>query len=417
MTEHISLPPEQTGALAPGSLPPVDGAALTAVFRNGEHGYACFRIPSLVRAGDGSLLAICEGRVQNCRDHDRPIRVVCRRSLDNGRTWGQLTVIGENVLGDGEEYIAQNPSPVVDLLDPQYPQGVVFVVFNKTEFSEFKMTEGKGVRRVCVTRSLDHGLTWEPPVDITGQVHRPFNPAYTAVYADAAQRYHHPEDWRQQVSATGHAIQLRGGGPGSPTHGRLFYAASVTVGDRDVYHSQNYAFWSDDHGQSWQVGGISPHEGHNEAMAVELEDGSVMVNIRNYHDGKPVGRRAVVVNTFDQVGDIRFGEHAQDPELIEPTIQASIHRYAFRAETGLGQPGCILFAITDHPSRRENLSVRVSYDDGRTWACKRVIDPGPSAYCDLVVQKDGLVGILYERNYGPEYGICYTSFSLAWLTG
>lgn len=392
----------------------VDGTPLTPVFPNETEGYACFRIPSIVRAGDGSLLAIAEGRVDNCQDHGGPIRVVCRRSVDNGHSWGPLVVIGENCRPDGDEHVAQNPSPVVDRMDPDHPQGVVFVIFNKTEFSEFDIARGKGVRRVFITRSLDHGRTWEPPVDITGQVHRPNHPAYTNIHPDTGQTYTDPHDWRQQVPATGHAIQLRGCEPGHPTAGRLFYTASVTVGDRDVYHSQNYAFWSDDHGKTWQIGGISPHEGHNEAMAVELEDGSVMINARNYRNGRRVGCRAVGVHTFDREGNIHFGAHTEDPDLIEPTIQASIHRYAFQGENGPGQPGCILFAITDHPTRRENLSVRVSYNDGRTWDYKRPIDPGPSGYCDLVVQIDGLVGLLYER---ASSGIFYTSFSLAWLTG
>lgn len=389
----------------------VDGTPLTPVFQPGQDGYACFRIPCIIRAGDGSLVAYAEGRVVGCADFGRPIRVVSRRSLDNGCTWGPLVVVGSNILPDGSEWVAQNPSPVVDTMDPQHPQGVIFVIYNKTEFSEFDIAKNKGVRRVVVSRSLDHGQNWEPPVDITGMVHRPNNPAYTVAYPDAAERYAFPEDWRQQVTATGHGIQLRGGKTSHGTAGRLFFTASVTVGENDVYHSQNYAFWSHDHGQSWQIGGISPVEGLNEAMVVELEDGSVMVNARNYRDGKPVGRRAVMVNTFDECGNVIFGKPYDDPTLIEPTIQASIERYSYASHGGRSR---ILFSITDHPNRRVNMTVFLSYDEGRTWAVRRTVDPGPCGYSDLVVQQDQKIGLLYERGSS---GIAYTSFSLGWLTG
>jgi sialidase-1 len=389
----------------------MDGTPLTAVFPNGEEGYACFRIPSIIRAGDGSLVAFAEGRVENCADFGGVIRIVARRSTDDGHTWGPLMVAGRNCLPDGSERVASNPSPVVDCMDPDHPHGVIFLVYNKTEFSEFEITAHRGVRRVYVTRSIDHGQTWEGERDITGQVHRPNHPLYRAIYADAAERYAFPEDWRQQVTATGHGIQLRGGLESPATAGRLFFTGSITVGARDVYHSQNYAFWSDDHGQSWVIGGISALEGLNEAMAVELEDGSVMVNARNYRrDGQRVGLRAVLINTFDRAGRVNFGTPREDPVLIEPTIQASIERFSFANAGGKNQ---ILFSIPDHLHERVNLTVRLSYDEGKTWALKKTIDPGQVGYADLVVQADRRIGLLYERAIE---GINYVSFSLAWLS-
>ncbi|HVL23056.1 MAG TPA: sialidase family protein, partial [Thermomicrobiales bacterium] len=87
------------------------------VFVNGEDGYACYRIPSLVAMGNGELLAVAEARRDNCRDHGGVIRVVAKISADGGATWGPLGEIARNVLPDGSEHVAQNPSPVVDLMD------------------------------------------------------------------------------------------------------------------------------------------------------------------------------------------------------------------------------------------------------------------------------------------------------------
>jgi sialidase-1 len=382
----------------------VDGTPLTAVFRNGEEGYACFRIPSLVTAGDGSLVAFAEGRVDNCADFGGPIRIVARRSTDNGRTWGPLQVVARNVLPSGVEKAASSPSPVVDLKDLTRPQGRIVLLFNMTEYGENDVARGLGVRRVYHTESLDNGLTWSAPRDITSQVHRPNNPTYTAVYPDAAQRYNSPEDWRQQVPAVGHAIQLR--------DGRLLYTASITVGKANVFHSQNYLFWSHDRGRTWQIGGIHPAQGLNEAMAVELEDGRVMVNARAYLDNQPVGLRSVTTYTVSK-DTAQTGPVTYDAALVTPTVQASIHRYSFSSDAKSGGKSRILFSMPDHPRLRVNMTVRLSYDEGKIWAVKKTIDPGPSAYSDLAVQADGKIGLLYER--GNDGGIFYTSFSLGWL--
>ena len=101
------------------------------VFTNGDDGIACYRIPSLVVMANGDLLALAEARVNNCLDHGGPIRIVARISSDNGETWGPLTEVARNVLPDGTEQVAQNPSPVVDLMDPNHPEGKVVVMFNK----------------------------------------------------------------------------------------------------------------------------------------------------------------------------------------------------------------------------------------------------------------------------------------------
>lgn len=79
------------------------------LFKTSEDpGYACFRIPAIVRSTDGTLLAFAEGRVLNCGD-SADIDIVLKRSTDGGRTWGPLQVVNE---GGGDTH--GNPAPVVD---------------------------------------------------------------------------------------------------------------------------------------------------------------------------------------------------------------------------------------------------------------------------------------------------------------
>ena len=67
-------------------------------------------------------------------------------------------------------------------------------------------------------------------------------------------------------------------------------------------------------------------------------------------------------------------------------------------------------------AERENLTVRMSYDDGATWPVTKSIYPGPAAYSSLAVLPDGSIGLLYERGvtYAAER-LTFVRFSLAWL--
>lgn len=388
------------------------------VFINGTDGYSCFRIPSIVRMGNNDLLAVCEGRLSNCGDHDGVIRVVGKISQDNGMTWSALFEIARNVIADGSEHVAQNPSPVVDLMDPSNPQGKIIIVYNKTEYGERKITEGMGVRRVFTIESTDHGRTWTNDRDITAQVHKPLNVAYTAVHEDPASRYNSQEDWRLNFPATGHGIQLRGGLVSSrATRGRLFFVAKVTIGDSTVPEGQNYVFWSDDHGASWKIGGLAHVKGFDEAMAVELEDGSTLVNFRN-NTGQGYSRvykRGVMIHHFDEHGNILMASsHYNDEALPDPAVQGSIHRYSWSDDSSTGSKSRLLFSNPNSTVDRINMTVRLSYDEGRTWPVAKTIDAGPGAYSDLVVTGDRRIGLLYER--GNSGGIVFASCTLDWLT-
>ena len=233
-------------------------------------------------------------------------------------------------------------------------------------------------------------------------------------------------DWRIQVPTLGHALQLRGTAACPAIRGRIFHAGSRTRGADSVFAGMNYAFWSDDLGASWQIGDFiktrgdgTPARGLNEATAVELTDGRVLVNSRNYQQERPVGCRAVSVGTFDATGDnITFAPAMHDQTLIEPAVQASLLRFTWPDQPGACGRSRILFANPAHPHARVNLTVRLSYDEGATWPVKRLIHAGPSSYSILVQLSNGDIGILFEggEKHRREW-IRFARFSMAWLTG
>src|SRR5437763_17129661 len=86
------------------------GASLTQleVFRAGEGGYHSYRIPALLATPKGTLLAFCEGR-KNSSSDSGDIDLLLRRSLDGGKTWGEVQKIADM----GTDTIG-NPTPVFE---------------------------------------------------------------------------------------------------------------------------------------------------------------------------------------------------------------------------------------------------------------------------------------------------------------
>jgi hypothetical protein len=215
---------------------------VTPVFVNGEGGYAAFRIPSIVRALNGDLVAFAEGRVESASDSTATIHIVSKRSSDDGRTWRDLCVVARNVV-DGVERAAMNASPVVDTV---HGTGRIVLLVKKLEHSEWEIAQGRGVMRTCCLFSDDHGRSWHGERDITGQVHRPYQPSYEFICPPAAWPENREHDWRIQVPTLGHALQLRGlaaNGDANPaTRGRLFHVGSRTRAGESVFAGMNYAF-------------------------------------------------------------------------------------------------------------------------------------------------------------------------------
>jgi hypothetical protein len=82
----------------------------THVFVAGTEGYHTFRIPALIMAKDGTLLAICEGRKTGRGDHG-DVDLVQKRSSDGGKTWSAVELIHEE--GGKAKVTIGNPCPVV----------------------------------------------------------------------------------------------------------------------------------------------------------------------------------------------------------------------------------------------------------------------------------------------------------------
>jgi sialidase-1 len=341
-----------------------------AVFTSGEGGYHTYRIPALVVTKKGTLLAFCEGR-KNSRSDTGEINTLLRRSFDNGKTWGTVQMVaadGSNTFG--------NPCPVIDR-----SSGTIWMLLTKNlgedNEAEIKLGTGKGTRTVWVAKSTDDGATWSAPVEITSAVKKP--------------------EWSWYATGPGVGIQMK--------NGRLVIPCDYSMlGARREYGS--HVICSDDGGTSWKLGGnVCPDV--NECQVVELEDESLMLNMRSYQ-----GENKRVVATSKD-GGLTWSKPRIDPTLIEPVCQASFLRYTNTEPHGRSR---LLFS-NPASTARERMTVRLSYDEGKTWPVAKLLYPGPSAYSCLAVLDDMTIACLYERGKEHPYEtITFARFSLGWLT-
>lgn len=352
----------------------------TVVFQGGMEEHAIYRIPAMISLPNGELLAFAEGRVHGTDDFG-DINLVMKRSTDEGKSWAPL-----QMLVDYDSLQAGNPAPVVDLHDPAHPQGVVYLFFNTGNNHEYEVRMNLGVREVWMMRSIDLGKTWEAPVNITLQTHKPNNPQFNP-------DYNFKEDWRHYANTPGHAFQFQEG----KFKGRIFVAANHSVGSpKDNFEEyQAHGFFTDDHGKSFHLSESISFPGSNESIAAELSEDRMIMSIRNQR-----GDIRSRILAYSSDGGNTWDEAYFEESLPDPVCQGSI--------LSIGKKdGEMVLAHSNasDPNLRNNLTIKISYDEGKTWTkaipVDRTDDPARlswTAYSDMVTLNHNTLGILYERN-------------------
>ncbi|WP_205301954.1 sialidase family protein [Nonomuraea montanisoli] len=359
----------QAGTTA-GTAPFVDEQVL---YKQGDFGYGCFRIPAVVRATNGMLLAFAEGRVKDCGD-DEDIDLVLRRSADGGRTWGPLQVVSE---GNGTTH--GNPVPIVD-------ERTGRVVLVSTHNGAEPCPNGCD-RDPWVQFSDDHGATWSAAREMTEGK----RPGWNFWYATGPM----------------HGIQLKRG----PHAGRLVVGANFESWDRVGEHVYGtHLLYSDDSGVSWNIGAETSRDDGTviaqEVTVVELTDGRIYASARER--GTDEGSRAYA--TSSDGGETWDAPFRTMPALAMTDVQASLLRFSDER---------VLFSSPMHPGAREAMGIRSSYDEGRsfeTWNEGKVFYWGPSAYSDMVRLDGDEAALMYEAGtITPYEQIRFARFNEAYL--
>jgi sialidase-1 len=324
-------------------------------FAGGKDGYHTYRIPALAVTKRGTVLAICEGRKNSWGDSG-DIDLVMKRSTDDGKTWSELKLIW-----DDAENTCGNPCVVAD-----QETGSIFLLstWNRGDDHEGEIIaqKSKDTRRVFVLRSDDDGITWSKPQQITDAVKKP--------------------NWTWYATGPGGGIQLENG----EHKGRLVIPCDhIEAGTKHYY---SHVIYSDDHGSTWKLGGRTPEHQVNECEVVELSSGAMMLNMRNYNSAKRARQTAI-----SRDGGLTWSDQKHDATLIEPICQAAILRHRWPSAQ---QPGVVLFSNPASTQGRVQMTLRASFDDGKSWPASHVLYPGPSGYSDLAKLRNEKIACLFE---------------------
>jgi len=364
--------------------------------------YQLYHIPGIVVTAKGTVLAWCEARKRAAGVSDwDDIRILLRRSTDEGKTWSAPQSVA-NVEGPK----AKNPFALkmknVDPNDVTYNNPVLIAGKDGTVHMLFCLE----YERTFYQRSEDDGLTWSKPTEITA--------AFGAFKKDY--------DWKVLATGPDHSIQLK--------TGRLVVPVWLSTGTGGNAHrpSVTATIYSDDQGKTWKAGDIAvpctdEWINPNETVAIELNDGSVMLNVRSESKAH---RRLVTVSKDGATG---WSTPKFDDALLEPICMGGIVRYDH------GGQSLILFSNPHNLEKakgkaepgknrdRKNVSVKISRDEGKTWPVNKSIEPGPSMYSDIAVTKGGTILCFYGRSgdgsiLGHFAGgrLTLARFNLEWLT-
>ncbi len=347
--------------LAMCTSPPEESPSVT-VFEYTESATDTFgyRIPSMVTTDEGTLLAFAEKRV-GLHDHAQN-DIVLRRSFDHGLSWNAEQMIaedGKNSLNDPCAVILE--SGRILLMYQRFPYG-----YHARNSGWIKRAD-TGYETPRTTKSFlvhsdDDGETWSEPREITRMVR---------------------EENIVSVGSPGRAIQL----VHSEHIGRIVFPLYETVppegeGSRTW---RNRIAYSDDGGKTLQLSDRIPHEGllgyGNEAQVVELQDGTLLFNARNQG-----GQYRKISRSFD--GGITWDNMQLDPGLPGVNCMGSI----------ISHEDELVYSGPANKKQRTNGTVRISVDNGKTWAYSRELVPGGFAYSCLTSLADGKIGLLYETD-------------------
>jgi sialidase-1 len=375
-------------------IPVMDTQSLrigVAVRRHMQDEVHTSRIPGLATSRKGTLLAIYDARWERSKDLQGDIDIALNRSTDGGRTWEPMRIVLDmdawgglperyNGVSDACILVDENTGDIYvaglwmhGILDKETGKWVKGLTADSTRSQH--QWHGRGSQsgfdvretsQFLIAKSTDDGLTWSKPVNITPVKKK---------------------EWWLFAPAPGHGITLSDGTLVFPTQGR----------DEAGKPFSNIT-WSKDGGKTWTTSNPA-HKNTTECMAVELSDGSIMLNMRDNRNrgNEDVNGRTIATTT--DLGETWTEHPTSRKALIEPTCMASLHKHVYQENDV--EKSILLFVNPASTSKRDNITLKVSYDDGNTWPeDKRILldEYDGRGYSCITSVNDSTIGILYESS-------------------
>ncbi len=331
-----------------------EGLDHTPLFSPGDQPGREYRIPSMIVLPNDTILTFSESREDAMLDWG-DIDIVMRKSIDGGKTWGNIEVIR-----DEGSHTAGNPCPLFDNITKM--TWLPYCVDNK---------------RVFVMNSSDFGDTWSTPREITSFLSLELS------------------------GSTSPLVMEYGTGPGC---GLQLKSGRLAIPSYFFDERGSHIIYSDDHGLSWNRGETLNVGG--ECQIIETVNGDLGINCRtSKEDFRYVA--------WSHDGGETWDSPYVDEGLPEIGCMASIYRLSTNLTTDENR---ILFSNPTQGSRG-SITIRISYDEAKTWSYSKLIYNGPAAYSQIVVLSDFSICILFEQGkYDYRESIQFCKFDLEWLT-
>lgn len=363
-----------------------------AVRQHGQDGVNTSRIPGLATTKKGTLLALYDARYESSRDLQGHMDIGLNRSMDGGETWEPMQVVLDrkewgglpekyNGISDACVLIDDNTGDIYvaglwmhGVLDGKTGKWVEGLTQDSTRWIHQWQSKGsqpglrvKETSQFLITKSSDDGLTWSDPVNITAQTKR--------------------KEWWLFAPAPGHGITLQDGTLVFPTQGR----------DKNGLPFSNIT-WSNDGGKNWTTSNPAYND-VTECMAVELSDGSLMLNMRDNRNRGNMDKNGRRICVTSDLGETWTEHPTSRKALIEPTCMGSIHKHFYKQDGE--EKAVLLFSNPESRTSRDHMTLKISFDDGKTWLDdkKIVLDEYDGfGYSCITSVNDSVIGILYESS-------------------
>jgi len=386
VTVESYLSNKWTDVVADTNAPPAAVQEFVPVFEAGRDGYACYRIPAIVTTTNGTLIAVADGRISGCGDIPNPLDLVCKRSFDNGKTWGSLQVIA-NYGSDPSDVDTYPHYGVTNIA--RVAAGDAALLLDRTNGRVWVLYDNGGTTgsrkiKLELRYSDDDGANWSPRMDVEAE-----NPSLRPAAPEL-------------LAGPGNGIQLASG----PHAGRLIFPVYA-------YGNPYYStlIYSDDHGATWHLGG-NAGTGGGEVQMAETAGGGLIASMRD-NNFAGSGVRTFSRSTDGGISwDTPYNNTTNPPTIPDPGCQGNIYRLTTTNDSNASR---LIHANAAHASSRVNMTLRISYDEGATWAVSNLVYAGGSAYSSVTKLATGEVGLLFEKD--PYGGLDFTRRSVSQMTG
>ncbi|WP_199750583.1 sialidase family protein [Gynurincola endophyticus] len=348
------------------------------------------RIPGLATTHKGTLIAIFDARYERERDLQGHMDIALHRSTDGGQTWQPMQIAldkGEwgglpqrfNGVSDAAILVDKNSDKI--FIAGLWMYGVINEkgewIKNLTDTSTIWNHQwrtkgsqpGYGVKQTSqflITQSSDDGLTWSEPQNITKAKNK---------------------KWWLFAPGPGNGITMENGTLVFPSQGR---------NEKGVPFSN--VTYSKDGGKTWKTSNAASHESTTEAAVVQLNDGSLMLNMRGNKNRENLSdSNGRVIATTTDLGKTWTEHPTSSNALIEPTCMGSLYKHFYQQENQ--NKSLLFFSNPSSKSFRNNFTLKVSTDDGNSWPEKNWVlldDMRSRGYSSISSVNEHTIGILYE---------------------